>query len=179
MEKTFPLTNVSKLIYEIRGKRVILDFDLADLYGVETRALIQAVKRNEKRFPKDFMFSLSLQEVADLKSQSVISSSWGGRRRSSPHAFTEHGAVMAATVLNSPIAVDMSVMVVRAFIKIRELVLEQGDLKKSLFHLEQQIAKRFSEHENELREIRFIIESLEKPVEASRKRIGFDIGKKS
>lgn len=172
-QQSLSLIKIERRIYELRNRRVILDSDLAELYGVETRVLVQAVKRNKKRFPSDFIFQLNKQEVIDLKSQSVISSSWGGRRRSLPYAFTEHGAVMAATVLNSPIAVDTSIMVVRAFMRLREMVLEQKDLKKHLKKLENQIAKRFTEHEEELREIRFLIQKLEEPPERKKRPIGF------
>jgi hypothetical protein len=109
----------------------------------------------------------------NLKSQNVISSSWGGRRRALPYAFTEHGAVMTATILSSPIAVDTSIMVVRAFMRLRELALESGDLKKRLQALEINIAKRFTEHEEELREIRFLIARLEEPVSPNKPPIGF------
>jgi len=177
--KTLPMIKIEKTILEIRGKRVILDSDLAELYGVETRVLIQAVKRNLRRFPEDFKFQLNKQEVTDLKSHSVISSSWGGRRRSLPYAFTEHGAVMAATVLNSPVAVDTSIMVVRAFIRMREHMLNQDDLKKRLNALERQIGKRFAENEEELREIRFLIHKLEQPLAPKKASIGFHTPKKS
>ena len=102
------------------GHKVMLDADLAALYGVETQTLVQAVKRNLDRFPDDFLFQLSRQDLAILRSQSVISSSAHGGRRSAPYAFTEHGALMAATVLNSPRAVEMSLYVVRAFVQLRE-----------------------------------------------------------
>lgn len=167
------LITVEERIYQLRDKRVILDFDLAELYGVETRVLGQAVKRNKNRFPQDFIFQLNKQELTDLKSQSVISRSWGGRRRSLPYAFTEHGAVMAATVLNSPVAVGTSIMVVRAFMRLREIVLEKIDLKNRLHSLERQVHRRFSEHEEELREIRFLIHKLEQPIGDSKRSIGF------
>jgi phage regulator Rha-like protein len=177
-QKSLSLVKVEKCILEIRNRRVILDAELAELYGVETRVLVQAVKRNACRFPEDFIFQLDKQEVTDLKSQNVISSSWGGRRRSLPYAFTEHGAVMTATVLKSPVAVDTSIMVVRAFMRLRELALERDDLKKRLHSLEASIAKRFSEHEEELREIRFLIARLEEPIPHRKSPIGFRPPKK-
>src|SRR5215470_8317040 len=108
---------VESRIFLIRGHRVILDADLAELYDVEVRALNQQVKRNAQRFPSDFVFQLTAAEAENLKSQNVISSSGhGGRRRALPYAFTEHGAIMAASVLNSERAVEMSIFVVRAFV---------------------------------------------------------------
>ena len=106
---------LEELILLIRGEKVILDAELAELYGVETQALIQAVKRNSERFPADFMFQLSNQEFESLRSQFVISK-WRGGRRYKPYAFTEHGDIMAANVLSSERAVQASVQVVRAFI---------------------------------------------------------------
>lgn len=118
MEKkkvTIPNGHVEQLILVIRGQKVILDTDLAGLYGVETRRLNEQVKRNADRFPEDFMFQLSLEEFEILKSQFAISTSRRGGRRKCPFAFTEHGAIMAAGVLNTPKASDVSVYVVRAF----------------------------------------------------------------
>src|SRR5262245_1488338 len=114
-------------IRTIRGLKVILDVDLARIYGVETRSLVQAIKRNIERFPDDFMVQLSRMEYAALRSQFVISKKRGGRRYL-PYALTEHGAVMAANVLNSERAVAMSVYVVRAFVKLREVLAESKKL---------------------------------------------------
>lgn len=107
---------ILKTIMIIRGRKTILDSDLAELYGVQTRTLNQAVRRNQEKFPEDFAFQLINEEFEDLRSQIVISSSWGGRRYP-PYVFTEHGALMAANVLNSPKAIQMSVFIVRAFVK--------------------------------------------------------------
>lgn len=111
---------IADRILEVRGRRVILDSELATLYGVTTRQLNQAVRRNPGRFPAHFCFQLSNQEVAALRSQFVISKAGRGGRRYSPHVFTEHGATMAATILNTPRAIDVSVYVVSAFIELRE-----------------------------------------------------------
>ena len=111
--------HVESKILEIRGERVMLDADLADVYGVTTKALNQAVKRNLDRFPEDFKFQLTAEVAASLRSQTVTSKQGRGGRRYVPWAFTEHGALMAATVLNSPRAVEMSVFVVRAFVRRR------------------------------------------------------------
>ena len=116
-----PLARVADVIVVIRDENVILDTDLALLYGVQTRALMQAVKRNNRRFPLDFMFQLTRKEFDALRSQIVISKGRGGRRHL-PYAFTEHGAIMAANVLNNERAVEASVQVVRAFVKLRQML---------------------------------------------------------
>lgn len=129
------LERVEKTIHLIRGEKVILDADLAELYGVENRALIQAVKRNANRFPKDFVFQLTKAEFDSLRSQIVISKSRGGRR-TPPYAFTEHGAIMAANQLNSERAVEASVEVVRAFVRLRQMVVSNAELARRLANLE-------------------------------------------
>jgi len=130
-----PLQAITQRILVIREQKVLLDSDLAILYGVETRRLNEQVRRNRARFPADFIFELNATEFADLKSQ-FATSSWGGRRKL-PLAFTEHGAIMAATVLNTPRAVEVSVYVVRAFIQLRELAGSHRELAKRLDDLEQ------------------------------------------
>lgn len=121
---------IQNKIYEIRGQRVMLDFELADLYDVETRALNQAVKRNLRRFPADFMFQLSKSEFDNLMSQNVISS-WGGTRKL-PFAFTEHGVTMLASVLRSDLAIDINIQIVRAFIALRQYALGYAELNQKL-----------------------------------------------
>jgi hypothetical protein len=123
---------LDELIREVRGQKVMLDFDLARVYGVETKSLNRAVKRNADRFPKDFMFQMSSNEWRNLKYQIGTSSSGHGGRRRAPYAFTEHGAIMAATVLNSPRAVQMSLFVVRAFLKMRALLGDRRELAQKL-----------------------------------------------
>jgi hypothetical protein len=135
---------IERAIHVVRGEKVMLDSDLAGLYGVTTGQLNQQVQRNRKRFPKDFAFRLTRKELTILRSQIVTSSSdWGGRR-SMPLAFTEHGAVMLASVLNSPIAVEASIQVVRAFIRLRELLVSHKDLVKRLDELEAKYDKQFA-----------------------------------
>ena len=164
-----PVEDIARRIHAIRSQRVILDLDLASLYGVETRVLNQAVKRNGARFPSDFVIRLSRDEVANLKSQFVISSSsWGGRRYH-PLAFTEHGAVMAATVLNSPRAVQMSIFVVRAFLRLRQWVVGQADLAARLAELE----RRVGAHDHELKAIIQTIRGMLEPSVPPKKQIGF------
>lgn len=136
------LEPVETLIRVIRGERVILDVDLAALYGVETRSLVQAVKRNRDRFPADFLFQLTSDEVISLRSHFVISKMRGGRRYL-PYAFTEHGALMAANVLKSNTAVQASVQVVRAFVRLRQLVTSNAELSTRLTELERKYDRQF------------------------------------
>lgn len=164
---------VDSRIHLIRGFRVILDKDLAELYGVTTYRLNEQIKRNKERFPADFMFQLTHAELADLRSQIAISKNGRGGSRYLPNVFTEHGAVMAAKVLNSKIAVEMSILVVRAFLRLRELLKDHGDLRKRLQDIEVRLAKGFEAHEHELQEIRCIINQLEQPTITKKKRIGF------
>jgi phage regulator Rha-like protein len=169
---------VESLIHLMRGQRVILDSDLARVYGVPTKRLNQAVKRNPDRFPADFAFQLANQEVAILRSQFVTSSSYGGRRYL-PYAFTEHGAIMAASVLNSPRAVQMSVFVVRAFVKMREVLAQNGQLAKKLAELERKLTSRLDVHEKAivhiLDEIKKLMEPLPPQPEPKRPEIGFHV----
>jgi len=121
---------IQNKIYEIRGQRVMPDFDLANLYGVETRVLNQAIKRNLRRFSADFMFQLAKPEFNNLMSQIVISS-WGGTRKL-PYAFTEHGVTMLASVLRSDTAIDINIQIVRAFIALRQYALGYAELYQKL-----------------------------------------------
>ena len=161
-------------ILTLRGQRVILDHDLARLYGVSTKRLNEQVKRNQERFPEDFMFQLEVQEVASLRSQIATSKGAKGGRRYRPYVFTEHGTVMAANVLSSKVAIHASIIVVRTFIRMRTMLAEHGELKRRLQYIEKRLAQGFAEHEQELQEIRFLIAQLEKPIEQQKKRrIGF------
>ena len=126
----------------VRRQRVMLDFDLADLYGIETRALKQAVRRNLDRFPKDFMFELTTEETAILRSQIVISSSHGGSRHGHL-AFTEQGVAMLSSVLRSPRAVQVNIGIMRAFVRLRELLLSHADLARKLDAMEQKYDTQF------------------------------------
>jgi len=164
-------TELENIIIDLRGIRVVLDIDLAMLYGVTAKRLNEQVKRNKERFPNDFMFRLNNQEVSQLRSQ-FATAKWT-MRRSNPYAFTEHGVVMAANVLNSRIAINASILLVRTFMKMRSILAEHVDLKKRLQEIERRIAKGFSQHEQELQEIRFMIAQLEKPIETKKGRLGF------
>jgi hypothetical protein len=155
----------------IRGEKVILDSDLAELYGVQTRRLNEQVRRNIEKFPEDFMFQLMKEEFEDLKSQFATSSSgWGGRRKL-PLVFTEHGALQAANVLNSERANKMSVFIVRAFVRLREMALTNEKLSQKMAELE----RRVSDHDEVLidliRQIRKLVDTP-KPREKKRS-IGF------
>jgi hypothetical protein len=142
MKSLIPVEFIEKKILLIRGQKVMLDADLSDLYGVETKRLNEQVRRNKERFPEDFMFQLSAQEkmevVANCDHLSKIKFS-----PNLPYAFTEHGAIMAASVLNTPLAVEVSVQVVRAFVKLREMIASHKDLAKKLEDLEQKYDSQF------------------------------------
>jgi phage regulator Rha-like protein len=167
---------IENVILTVRGQKVILDRDLAALYGVPTFRFNEAVKRNRSRFPEDFMFQLTRDEVASLTSQFAISKSRRGGRRTLPYAFTEHGTVMAANILRSAKAIQMSVFVVRAFIRMRQMLIEQQSLARKLAELEKELTARLDVHEtaiNEmLRQIRRLLGPPSEP-EPPKKRIGF------
>ena len=148
------LNIITSKIYEIRGQKVMLDFDLAELYGIETRALNQAVSRNIERFPEDFMFRINDLEYKNLKSQIVISS-WGGKRTLTS-AFTEYGVTMLASVLRSDKAIKMNIAIVRAFVAMRKAIVELKDISEQLESLKNRIAN----HDAQLNEIYTAIENL-------------------
>lgn len=159
-------------VFHVRGDAVVLDSDLAAVYGVETRVLNQAINRNASRFPDDFLFRLSTEEWTSLRSQFVTlkTAGRGEHRKYRPLVFTEHGAIMAAAVLNSPRAVAMSVYVVRAFVQLRNEFLASTTLEKRLAHIE----KGLIAHDGALREIYEKIRPLLlPPPEPPKRRIGF------
>jgi hypothetical protein len=160
---------VESKIIVLRGQKVILDSDLAELYGVPVKQLNQQVKRNARRFPDDFFFQLSEKEFANLRSQIVTSSSGYGGRRYLPHAFTEHGAIMAATVLNSERAIEMSIFVVRAFARMREALATNRKIVSKLGDLE----RRLETHDVEIQELIEAIRELMTPPDPKRRPIGF------
>ncbi len=131
-----PVEMIERRIFLIRGHKVMLDSDLAELYGVETRTLIQAVKRNIRRFPSDFMFQLTATEDKSLRSQFVISKKGRGGRRYIPYAFTEQGVAMLSSVLNSARAIQVNIAIMRAFVKLRELMATHKELAKRIEELE-------------------------------------------
>ncbi len=167
-----PLADTASRILQLRGHRAILDADLAALLGVPTKHLNQQVRRNLRRFPSDFVIFLTKQEVMNLKSQNVTSS-WGGARKP-PLAYTEHGAIMAASVVNSPKAVEVSVYVVRAFVQLREAASLHKDLANRLDELENRIERRLEGQDQTIAEVLAAIRRLMSPPAPSRKRpIGF------
>ena len=168
--------SITRAIHILRGQKVLLDSDLAALYGVPTGRFNEQVKRNLSRFPSDFMFQLSNQEFTNLKSQ-FATSSWGGRRKL-PYAFTEHGAIMAATILNTPRAIEVSVYVVRAFVQLREVLATHKELSKRLDELEVKIERKLATHDHAITKIINAIREMMAPPEQDQKRpIGFVIPK--
>lgn len=165
-----PKGRLEEAIYEVRGRKIMLDEDLAQLYGVETRRLNEQVKRNSDRFPEDFVFQLTEEEWENLRSQNATSSSGHGGRRYPPFAFTEHGAVMLASVLNTPVAVEASIQVVRAFNRMRHFLSLQHQLAEKLDRLEDLVG----EHDEKISLIFRAIRELMQPEEdQNKKRIGF------
>jgi ORF6N domain len=164
-------------IYFIRGRKVMLDSDLARIYGVETRILNQAVKRNADRFPVDFMFQLIQEELSILMSQIVISS-WGGRRKL-PFVFTEHGALMLASVLNSPSAIAASIYVVRAFVKLREVLSMHHELSEKISDLERWAFEKLDEHSDQLLLVFQALRELVYQKQEPREPVGFKIGEQA
>lgn len=164
------LERISDRILVLRGARVILDADLAFLYGVQTRRLNEQVRRNLKRFPPEFMFRMTNQEFAALMSQIATSKPGRGGLRKRPFVFTEHGAIMAATVLNSSLAIEVSVYVVRAFVRMRDTLATHRELGKRLDELE----RKLGTHDRAIGQILEAIRQLTQPLEAAkRRRIGF------
>lgn len=170
---------IQQSIFEVRGQKVMLDFDLAELYGVETKVLNQAVKRNIDRFPKDFMFRLTKQEWEFPRSQFVTLEKGRGKYpKYLPYAFTEHGVTMLANVIKSNRAIKMSIAVVRAFISLKQVAMQHKDLAAQLGELRNELHERIGEHDTQLAAIYGAIENLlddktEKKSWEERERIGF------
>jgi phage regulator Rha-like protein len=171
MSKTSLAVSVESRILVLREQKVILDSDLAELYGVPVKRLNEQVKRNQERFPPDFMFRLSAEESDALRSQSATSKTGRGGRRYAPYAFTEHGAIMAATVLNSERAVEMSVFVVRAFVRLREMLATNQQLASKIDELEQ----RLDTHDASIQELIEAIRELMAPDPGTGRKIGFQL----
>ena len=169
--KKTALMPVESRILALRHQKVILDTDLAAIYGVPVKRLNEQVKRNRERFPSDFMFQLTVKEVEILKSQIATSTTRHGGRRKLPYAFTEHGAIMAASVLNSERAAEMSVFVVRAFVRMREMLTSNRQLASKIDELE----RRLETHDTTIQEILDAIKELMVPEEGSGRRIGFEL----
>ena len=162
-------------ILNIRGLKVMIDNDLAELYGLPTKRLNEQVKRNQERFPDDFMFQLRPEETEFLRSQSATSKTGRGGRRYLPYVFTEHGAIMAANVLNSPRAIQASVLVVRAFVRLREIVAPHKELADKLAELE----KRISGQDENIQTLFQAIRELMTGPDSPRRQIGFHVKEKA
>ena len=171
MNRTLIKKKITPLIHVVRGKRVMLDSDLAELYGVATKQLNRAVRRNEERFPEDFMFQLSDQEVTDLRCQigTSSSSSYGGRRYR-PLAFTEQGVAMLSSVLQSKEAAVVNIQIIRAFVAMREFISTHTELARKL----EQLEYRLGQHDEEIASMFEAIKQLMAPLPSGKKqRIGF------
>jgi hypothetical protein len=166
---------IEKRILVVRGRQVMLDEDLADLYGVETRVLVQQVRRNEKRFPADFMFQLSTEEFGNLKSQFVMSSGGHGGRRKRPLVFTEQGIAMLSGVLRSDRAIAVNIEIMRAFIELRRAAGSFQELHKRLEEMELDIGARLSEHDEQLRQIFEVLRQLIAPPDRAEHPVGFRV----
>ena len=164
MDEIVPIENIANRIYLVRGIRVMLDRDLAELYGVETKALKQAVRRNTERFPEDFMFELTRQEFNNLRSQ-IVTSSWGGSRYL-PMAFTEQGIAMLSSVLRSDRAIQVNIQIMRTFTQMRRMLAENEELRQKIEALEQKYDEQFEMVFQAIKEILF-------EEKGSQKKIGF------
>ena len=160
-----PIERIHHCIYLLRGEKVILSHDLASLYGVETKVLVQAVKRNLERFPEDFMFQLNDDEFENLKSQ-FVTSSWGGRRRSRPFAFTEQGVAMLSSVLRSQRAVEVNIAIMRTFVQLRRILASNKLLRDKIERLEKKYDEQF-------RQVFAILECMVTDNEQPKSRIGY------
>jgi len=170
MTSPHEIQTVEKAIHLVRGQRVMFDSDLAKIYGVTTMRLNEQLRRNKKRFPSDFAFQLTREEFTNLISQFAISRSHGGRRKL-PWAFTEHGAIMLASVLNSAVAIDASVRVVRAFVRLREIISANAELAAKFAQLE----RRLDSHDEAIAQLFAAIRQLLAPAPEKKREIGFHV----
>ena len=176
-----PVEGITHAILVLRGHRVLLDSELATLYGVTTKRLNEQVRRNLDRFPEDFMFQLTAPEAEALRSQfATLKAGRGQHRKYRPYAFTEHGAIQAANVLNSSRAVEMGIYVVRAFVRLRELLASNHELARRLDQLEARIQKKLTSHDEAIAAILSAIRELMAAPPPKRRGIGFtaDLGDK-
>src|SRR5450631_412190 len=171
-----PTEEITRAILVLRGHRVLLDSELAALYGVTTKRFNEQVRRNAKRFPADFMFQLTAEEISSLRSQfATLKLGRGQHRKYLPYVFTEHGAIMAATILNSSRAVEMSVYVVRAFVQLRELLASNKELARRFAQLETRLDKKLTTHDEAIAAILSAIRQLMHPPVPKRRPIGFTV----
>lgn len=169
-EALIPIERIENKIYQIRGQKVVIDSDLAQIYGVTTKRFNEQVKRNANRFPEDFMFQLTAEEDENLRSQIATSKKTRGGRRYLPYVFTEHGALMAANVLSSDRAVEASVQVVRAFVKLRQMLTDNAELARKVEALEKK-------YDTQFKVVFDAIRKLMMPPDAPKGKIGF-VGEK-
>lgn len=166
---------IEKRIFVVRERQVLLDEDLADLYGVETRVLVQQVKRNAKRFPADFMFQLTKAETEALRSQFVISNEGRGGRRYSPYVFTEQGVAMLSSVLRSDRAVAVNIEIMRTFVELRRITASYAALQERLEALEREMTARLDGHDEQLDQIFKVLHQLISPPPRPKKPVGFRV----
>jgi ORF6N domain len=166
--------DISRSILALRGHRVLLDSELAALYGVETRVLLQAVRRNRRRFPEDFMIQLTAAEWSALRSQTVtLKGGRGQHRKYLPYAFTEQGVAMLSSVLNSARAITVNIQIMRAFVRMRELLGSHKELAQKLDQLESRLDKKLAKHDEAIAAILSAIRELMNPPPPKRRSIGF------
>jgi hypothetical protein len=168
-----PAEAIEKRILVVRERQVMLDEDLADLYGVETRALVQQVKRNAKRFPEDFMFQLTKTEAEALRSQIVTSNDGRGGRRYAPYVFTEQGVAMLSGVLRSERAIVVNIEIMRAFVELRRAASSYAAIEKRLEELERETSAKLGQHDKQLRQIFDALRRLISPPPQPKRRVGF------
>jgi hypothetical protein len=173
MEKIIHHEDVIAMIYLIRNEKVILDRDLARLYGVETKALKQAVRRNRDRFPEDFMFVLSKQEFSNWRSQNVTSKSDVMGLRHAPMAFTEQGVAMLSSVLNSPTAIQVNIQIIRAFVRLRREIKNYEDLFARVERMEKEMSEILLDHQEKIQLIFEALKQMFSSNPAERRKIGF------
>jgi len=161
-----PAERIRQCIYLIRGQKVLLDEDLAGLYGVETRVLNQAVARNMERFPEDFAFRLSADEFENLKSQ-IVTSSWGGRRKP-PRAFTEQGVAMLSSVLRSARAISVNIAIMRTFVRLREILADNASLRRKI-----------EQHDEQIKQLFLILREMLQAPKQPQKKFGFHSKKRT
>jgi hypothetical protein len=167
--------SIEKRIFEVRGRQVMLDEDLADLYGVETKRLIQQVKRNLKRFPEDFMLRLTKAEAEALRSQIATSNDGRGGRRYAPYVFTEQGVAMLSGVLRSDRAIAVNIEIMRAFVELRRVAGSFEELQKRLDQMELDTGARLSEHDEQLRQVFKVLRQLIAPPPQTKRPVGFRV----
>jgi hypothetical protein len=166
---------IEKRILVVRERQVMLDEDLADLYGVETRVLVQQVKRNAKRFPPDFMFQLTDEEAEALRSQIVISKEGRGGRRYAPYVFTEQGVAMLSGVLRSDRAIAVNIEIMRAFVELRRVSISYASLKNRLDTLERELTERLDKHDEQFGQIFKALHQLLAPPPRPKRPVGFGV----